>query len=78
MDPHPEQFDGIRVYRFYLAGYVAYIKVDRGLLPSTLRASQLDPKKPLRVVMRDPQKEFVVMADIAKATERTNKRHARE
>jgi len=78
MDPHPERFDGIRVYRLYLAGYVAYIKVDRGLLPATLRAFQLDPGQPLRVVMRDPQKEFAVMSDIAKETERTKKRHSKE
>jgi hypothetical protein len=29
LDPHPDRYDGINYLRFYLAGFVAYIKVDQ-------------------------------------------------
>jgi hypothetical protein len=55
LDPHPEKFDGISFCRFYLSGFVAYIKVDKRPTPSFLTGLRLQDDKPLIIVARSLQ-----------------------
>ncbi len=52
LDPHPEKYDGISFCRFYLSGFVAYIKVDKRPTPSFLTDLRLQEDKPLIVLAR--------------------------
>lgn len=55
LDPHPEKFDGISFCRFYLSGFVAYIKVDKRPAPSFLTDLHLQEDRPLIVLARSLQ-----------------------
>jgi len=68
LDPHPERFSGVNYVRFYLAGFVAHIKVDRRMPPAPLDDFILRDAKPLIVVRRDNRvsKDAAVMRDIAR------------
>ena len=55
LDPHPEKFDGISFCRFYLSGFVAYIKVDKRPTPSFLTDLHLQEDRPLIVLARSLQ-----------------------
>ncbi|MEC4890412.1 MAG: hypothetical protein RI101_10165 [Nitrospira sp.] len=52
LDPHPEKFDGISFCRFYLSGFVAYIKVDQRPTPSFLTDLRLQEGRPLVILAR--------------------------
>lgn len=52
LDPHPEKYDGISFCRFYLSGFVAYVKVDKRPIPSFLTELQLQEGRPLIVLGR--------------------------
>lgn len=52
LDPHPEKFDSISFCRFYLAGFVAYIKVDKRPTPSFLTDLHLEENRTLIVISR--------------------------
>lgn len=56
MDPHPDRFDGINYCRFYLTGFVVYIKVDKRPVPSLMKDLYIKPNKPIPVVLRDLHK----------------------
>jgi len=55
LDPHPEKFDGISFCRFYLSGFVVYIKVDKRPTPSFLTDLHLREDRPLIVLARSLQ-----------------------
>lgn len=55
LDPHPEKYDGISFCRFYLSGFVAYIKVDKRPTPSFLKDLHLQEDWPLIVLARSFQ-----------------------
>ena len=67
LNPQPERWDEINYYRFYLAGYLAYIKVDRRPTPNFMSVLALDPEKPLIISVRalKTSKDFKIMHDIA-------------
>jgi hypothetical protein len=72
LNPHPEKWSGVNYCRFYLGGYVAYIKVDSRLGAAPLKDFALDPKGPLYVITRDfrGSKERSLMQRMAKNSER--------
>ena len=55
LDPHPEKYDGISFCRFYLSGFVAYIKVDKRTTPGFLTDLRLQEDKPLIILARSLQ-----------------------
>ncbi len=55
LDPHPEKYDGISFCRFYLSGFVAYVKVDKRPTPSFLTNLHLQEDRPLIVLARSLQ-----------------------
>jgi hypothetical protein len=67
LDPHPDKWDDINYCRFYLGGYVAYIKVDKRQTPDPHRSIMLREKPPLYVICRDLErsKELPLMKKIA-------------
>jgi len=69
LDPHRERYDGVNYCRFYLAGFVIYIKVDQRPPPEVFAAFTLGPKAPITVLRRDPHtgKDAVVMRDLARS-----------
>lgn len=70
LNPHPERWRDINYYRFYLAGYMAYIKVDRRHAPDFMDELALNPEKPLIIILRElrTSKNFKVMQNIAKSS----------
>jgi hypothetical protein len=66
LDPHRDKFEGINYCRFYLTGFVAYIKVDRRSVPDFMKDLYLRPDTPIPVILRDfhHSKDGVVMKDI--------------
>lgn len=56
LDPHRDRFDGINYIRFYLAGYIAYIKVDNRRSLKTLGGLKLSAEQPLFIILRDFKK----------------------
>ena len=55
LDPHPERFDHIFFCRFYLSGFVSYIKVDKRPVPELLSELHLQVGKPLTILTRSLQ-----------------------
>ena len=68
LDPHADRYDGIKYYRFYIAGFVAYIKVDRRPPPPSLTDFVVRDNMPIIVLMRasSGSKDTAVMRDIAR------------
>jgi hypothetical protein len=66
-DPHPEKFEAINYYRFYLGSYVAYIKIDKRQSPKFHSEVMLKPNAPLLIIGRELEgsKEFSLMKKIA-------------
>jgi hypothetical protein len=77
LDPHPERFTGVNYVRFYLAGFVAHIKVDHRMPPAPLADFILRDGKPLIVVRRDnlTSKDAAVMRDIARRALKLRRRN---
>ena len=69
LDPHPEKWEGINYYRFYLGGYVAYVKTDQQPAPEPLSEFAMTPGKALRIIRRnlDRSDEKRLLYDIATA-----------
>ena len=53
LDPHADKFSGVDYFRFYLASYIAYIKVDRKPTPMPLSQFAMAENRPLYIVCRD-------------------------
>jgi hypothetical protein len=69
LDPHPDRYDGVNYVRFYLAGVVAYIKVDRRSPKEPLTDFVLRPNVPVTVLLRSAWegKDGVVMRELARS-----------
>jgi len=67
LDPHNERLTEVNFCRFYLAEYVAYIKIDNRPTPEPFTDFILKPEAPLLLLARDPQlsKDVGVMRGIA-------------
>jgi len=67
LNPQPERWGKINYYRFYLAGYMAYIKVDSRPTPDFISELALNPERPLVIIVRDlrTSRDFKIMHDIA-------------
>ena len=71
LNPHPEKWWDINYYRFYVAGYVVYIKVDRRPAPDVIDDFALDPEKPLIIIIvreLKTSKDFKIMQHIARSS----------
>ncbi len=68
LDPHKDKFDGINFYRFYMTGFVIYIKVDKRETPEFLKDFYIREKQPICILLRDlhNSKDGKIMIDIAK------------
>ena len=68
LDPHRERYDGVNYCRFYLAGFVAHIKVDRRPPPEFLSDLIIRDGMPIIVLLRNTlvSKDIAVMRDIAR------------
>jgi hypothetical protein len=71
LDPHPDRYDGVNYVRFYLAGVVAYIKVDRRSPQDPLIDFVLRPDVPVTVLLRSARegKDGAVMRTRALSVE---------
>lgn len=65
LDPYKERWGHVNAYRVYLAGVVAYIKVDKLHLPNTLSPLMLRKGELLHIVCRDLESSHDVKAMIA-------------
>ena len=65
LDPYMERWEGVNAYRFYLAGFCAYIKVDKRKLPISLRNMLMRNNRELYVVTRNLEKSNDVKAMVA-------------
>lgn len=68
LDPHPERWYGINYYRFYLYGYVFYMKVDKRPTPDFFKPFNIKNEAPLIIVGRDISnaKEYPVLLNVVK------------
>ncbi|MET0049372.1 MAG: hypothetical protein ABW066_16470 [Sedimenticola sp.] len=76
MDPYRTRFFGLNYYVMYLEHYIAYIKVDKRIVSSTMRAIQLKPDSPLIAAGRElnSSKELPIMVQMVNAdAQRANK-----
>ena len=53
LDPHRERLDGVNYCRFYMYGYIIYIKVDKRITPEKYRKFELNSNGVLYMVSRD-------------------------
>lgn len=68
LDPDRQRWFGVNYCRFYLAGYVAHIKVDKRPPPEFMEDFILVPNRPLLVIFRNlrTSREFNLMKKLAK------------
>ena len=69
LDPHPDRYDSINYFRFYLAGFVAYIKVDQRPSAGPLADFILRANVPITVLLRSAResKDGIVMRQLARS-----------
>jgi hypothetical protein len=67
LDPHAEKYSDVNYLRFYLAGYIAYIKVDHKPTPMPLSQFAMAENRPLYIICRDfaRSKELDLMKKLA-------------
>jgi len=67
LDPHKDKFDHINYCRFYLTGFVAYIKVDKRKSVGMHEMFKIKKDKPILIILRDlhGSKDGDVMKGIA-------------
>jgi len=53
LNPHPQRFDGLRYYRFYMSHIIAYIKVDSQPFGNQFRSIALGAEKQLLIVSKN-------------------------
>lgn len=56
LDPHEDEHSGVNYYRFYLASYIAYVKVDHRRTPMPLCQFAMAENRPLYILCRDFEK----------------------
>lgn len=68
LDPHPERLWGVKYYRFYMYGYVIYIKVDKLKSPDFLNKFEMSSDGDLIIVGRNIENstELPVMTSVVK------------
>jgi hypothetical protein len=68
LDPHSSKIDGVNFLRFYLSGYIAYIKVDKKPFPTLYSKCAMAESKPLYIICRDfkKSKELDLMITLVK------------
>jgi hypothetical protein len=66
LDPHNDRFDNINYCRFYLTGFVAYIKVDKRPSIGMHEMMKIKEGQPIFITLRDlhGSKDGIVMNDI--------------
>lgn len=66
LDPHRDRWHGINYYRFYMFGYIVYIKVDKQKTPNNFKKFNPDERGSLIMVGRDiySSKELPVIVSI--------------
>ena len=52
INPLPETFDGLSYVRFYMAGFVIYLKIDSRPLENLLKTFLIYPGQPLRIIKK--------------------------
>jgi len=52
LDPHPDCWDGVNYYRFYMYGYVVYIKVDKQKSPEMFKKFEMTADGDLIIIGR--------------------------
>ncbi|MFC2041494.1 hypothetical protein ACFLTY_04150 [Chloroflexota bacterium] len=67
LDPHEEKYSNVNYLRFYLADYIAYIKVDNRPAPRPYSQIALAENKPLYIICRDFErsKELKLIVNMA-------------
>lgn len=80
LDPHPEKFDSVSFCRFYLTGFVAYIKVDQRPAPTFLADFCLRENAPLIILARSLRNspDGLVMREIAESAMAKKRGESRE
>jgi hypothetical protein len=70
LTPQAEKWGEINYYRFYVAGYMVYIKVDRRPALDFMSEIALNPEKPLIISLRSlrTSKDFKILQDIARSS----------
>ena len=56
MDPRIDKWSGVNFYRFYMAGYILYIKVDKRISPPPLDLFKVQKDQPIHIICRDLSK----------------------
>jgi hypothetical protein len=76
LSPDRTKFYDINYCRFFLAGYIAYIKVDRRKSPDFLQEFLLCEERPFAVILRDfrTSKELTALRRVAKIVSTHSKR----
>ena len=77
LDPHDDKHSDVNYIRFYLAGYTAYIKIDRKPAPEPLSQFAIGENRPLYIVCRDftTSKELDLMKKLIAANQQTKPLH---
>jgi hypothetical protein len=68
LDPHEDVYSGVNFFRFYLASYIAYIKIDAKSLPQLFSKLAVSENQPLYIICRDftKSKELNLVVDLVK------------
>lgn len=71
MDPFPERYDGIRVYRFYFGELIAYIKVDQHPFRGAFSRCSLRTSLPVIAIGRrmNRAKDFLALQETSRLSE---------
>jgi hypothetical protein len=77
LDPHDDKYSEVNYLRFYLAGYVAYIKVDHKPSPMPFSQFVMAENRPLYIICRDfeKSKELKLMVKMVAANQQTKPLH---
>lgn len=77
LDPHDDKHSDVNYVRFYLAGYIAYIKVDNKPTPMPLSQCAIAENRPLYIVCRDftKSKELNLIKKLIAGNQQTKPLH---
>ena len=72
LDPHKEKWRGINYYRFYMASYIIYIKVDKRPAPPPFDEFMVSIGKPIYIICRDlsKSKELPLIQKVGRSAKR--------
>ena len=75
LDPHDDKYSDVNYLRFYLAGYIAYIKVDHKPPPKLFSQVAMAENRPLYIICRDfeKSKELKLMVKLVTANHQTKR-----